>query len=48
LSLIKNDSENYLWWSLLRFSENIWPLIEKNLSTEADEAGRLESAQSID
>jgi hypothetical protein len=44
-------------YSLLRFTEKIWPLVENILSTEADEAGIdryffakivLESAQSID
>jgi hypothetical protein len=39
LSLRKTNSEKYLLWSLLRFTEKIWPLIEKILSTEADEAG---------
>jgi hypothetical protein len=39
LSLRKTNSEKYLWWSLLRFTEKIWPLIEKILYTEADEAG---------
>jgi hypothetical protein len=39
LNLRKTNSEKYLWWSLLRFAEKIWPLIEKILSTEADEAG---------
>ena len=35
----KTNREKYLWWSLLRFTEKIWPLIEKIISTEADEAG---------
>jgi hypothetical protein len=39
LSLRKTNSEKYLWWSLLLFTEKIWPLIENILSTEADEAG---------
>jgi len=39
LSLRKTNSEKYFWWSLLSFTEKIRPLIEKILSTEANEAG---------
>ena len=42
MSLRKTNSEKYLWWSLLLFTEKIWPLIVRaGLRAQAQDGGEF-------